>query len=175
MSVCRQVVLAIWRLVDLGRGLLGRGLLQGGVDRHRDPDLPAQRDGERVLELAPEPALELGAGEVVGDGHDRRALVERHRLAGPQPRALVGLEVPQDAAPGRAEVRCLLLHASRLPPCLVVRSRSGPGLDWSVAICLVHRIVHRLCTWSIRGGGTRSETRHEIVEISVSAGHSGNV
>ncbi len=47
--------------------------------------------GQRVLELASQPALELAAGELVGDGDDRGALVQGDRLAGAEPGPLVGL------------------------------------------------------------------------------------
>ena len=105
----------------VGTGLLGSPVLvELGVDRDRDPDLPAEGDGQGVLELAAQPALELAAGEVVGHGDDRGALVEGHRLAGAQPGALVGLEVLDDAAPGACEVRAAVLHA--FPPAFLLMS-----------------------------------------------------
>jgi hypothetical protein len=90
------------RLGDRSRlDLLGdrRRGVQGGVDGDRDPDLPREPLGERVLELPPEPALELGPREVVGDGDDRGALVQRHRLAVTQPGLLVWLQVVHHTSP----------------------------------------------------------------------------
>ena len=53
--------------------VLGRCLRRPceGVDGDRQPDLPAERLGQGVLELAAEPALELGPGELVGHRDDR--------------------------------------------------------------------------------------------------------
>ena len=105
--------------------------------------------GERVLELAAQPALELVAGELVGDRDDRGALVEGHRLAGAQPGALVGLEVVDDRAPGGAEVRGAAAPRVRSAVCCprVVAGRvrcQGTGCRRAGRF---HNFVHRLCTW----------------------------
>ncbi len=96
----------------LGAGGLGR-LLELGVHGDRDPDLATEAHRQRVLELGAQAALELVAGEVVGDRDDGGALVEGDRLTGAQPGALVGLEVVDHAAPGDSEVRGALVHRSR--------------------------------------------------------------
>jgi hypothetical protein len=61
------------------------------IDRDGDPDLVTEGDGERVLELTTQAALELTAREVVGHRDDRGVLVEGDRLAGAQPGSLVWL------------------------------------------------------------------------------------
>ncbi len=109
---CRHVTFWTYRHVHVFVG--HRRVVQGRVHGHRDPDLATEGHGERVLELSAQPALELAAGEVVGDGDDRGALVEGDRLARPQPRPLVGLQVVDDAAPGSVQVSRRVLHGSRL-------------------------------------------------------------
>ena len=66
------------------------------------------------LQAAPEqdpaaqPALELGPGEVVPDGDDRGVPVQGHRLAGPEPGLLVGLQVVDHALPGGHQIRIVV-------------------------------------------------------------------
>ena len=76
-----------------------------GVDGDRDPDLPAEGGAEGVLEPGAQPALELVAGEVVGDRDDRGALVQGHRPARGQPGPLVGRQVLDQRAPDRGRAR----------------------------------------------------------------------
>ena len=59
VSTCRHVAIVSTRR---RRGVVGSApasWLEGRVDGDRDPDLAAEGDGERVLELAAQPALEL--------------------------------------------------------------------------------------------------------------------
>ena len=122
--IYRQVAMETDRVIGFGsrwRGGLRR--LQRGIDGDGEPDVSGERLGEGVLELAPQPALELGAGELVGHRDDRGALVERHRFAVAQPGLLVGLQVLDHLLPGLVEAPLLrlrpLLH--RVSPPSVVR------------------------------------------------------
>ena len=122
-------------------------------------------DGERVLELAAQPALELAAGEVVGHGDDRGALVQGDRLAGAQPGPLVGLELVD--AP-RARRRARSVAVGRRPRgsvavssagCLV-RCAVGAGAADARSTALSTgcapgpRLVERACAETHRGTGS---------------------
>ena len=87
-------------VVELVDPVVGEGRVHG----HREVDGPAQRLAEHMLEPGSQPALQLGTGEVVGPGHDRRALVQRDRPAGGEPRPLVGGQVVDQALPVRTEL-----------------------------------------------------------------------
>ena len=80
-----------------------------GVDGDRDPDLAAEGGAEGVLEPGAQPALELVAGELVGDRDDRGALVQGHRPA---------------ARPARPAGWAAGPRPARSRPC---RAGSGPG------------------------------------------------
>src|SRR3954447_18760040 len=100
------------RLINIG-ALQGveagvRALTEGGVDRHREPDLMTEPHRERVLELAPQPTLELGAGELVTDRDDRGVAVQGDRFTGADPGLLVGLQLVDDVLPGSREVRVVV-------------------------------------------------------------------
>ena len=91
-----------------------------GVHRDGDPDLAVERGAEGVLEAGAQPALDLVAGEVVGDRDDRGALVQRHRAAAGQPGPLVGRQVLDQGAPdpvqlGRTGAVGVLLAGGSLP------------------------------------------------------------
>ena len=135
------------RLGRLPVGLGQAGALQLGVDGDRDPDLPAERVPECVLEAGAEASLELAAGELVGDRDDRGLAVQRDRLAGGQPGPLAGRQVVDELPPHGGEVgpgRFLGGHRAGCRPC---------GLPHSI---LVSRPV-RSCAWS----------RHEACSAAV--------
>ena len=138
LSTCRCLDLSLRRRTDAcrTRGCPAGGC-RAGIDRHREPDLPGEGHGEGILELATQPALELAAGELVGDGDDGGALVQGHRLAGAQPGALVGLELFHDIAPGGAEIGRTVLHGALLS--------SGPSL---VAEC-ARLVSPQLCPQAV--------------------------
>ena len=132
-EICRQSDLWTCRFVDFWIWRWGV-VVEGGVDRHGDADLAAERLAERVLELAAQAPLDLAAGEVVGDGDDRRALVDGHRLAGAQPGPLVGLELGDHARPHRGEVRLRGPSTGR-------SAQSRPRVGSSVRVLGVHVVM----------------------------------
>ncbi len=111
-----------------GRG----GALELGVHGHRDPHLGAERVAEGVLEPGAQPALELVAGELVGDRDDRGVLVQRDRAARGQPGPLVGRQVVDQRAPDGAEIgrRC----GARLAPVRCVVRAAGAGTAGGVVV-----------------------------------------
>ena len=87
-------------------GLVDRaGRQQHGVDGHPEPDVTTERQGQRLLDLAAQPAFELGAGELVGDLDDGLVAVQGDGRTGLEPGALVGRELLDHALPGGHEVR----------------------------------------------------------------------
>ena len=61
--------------------VLGGAGHQGRVDGGAEPDLAAEHLAQRTLELGSQPALDLGAGELVGDRDDRQLVVDGDRIA----------------------------------------------------------------------------------------------
>src|SRR6478609_8971854 len=114
MSICRHIDRWTDRLGGLGAA---GAVAELGVDGDREPDLVTVDRGQCVLELTPEPALELGPGEVVGDGDDRGVAVERDRFTGLDPRLLVGLQLLHHALPGGRQIQ-IVVH--RVCPALLV-------------------------------------------------------
>ena len=122
LSTCRLSTSSTRRLGVVGAGRTRRPRAAGSTVTAIRISRP-KRIGEGVLELGAQPALELVAGEVVGHGDDRGALVQGDRLAGAQPGPLVGLQVVDHAAPGDVEVRrCCCSTRSRFP-CRPARRR----------------------------------------------------
>ena len=110
----RRVVEATSRSVDISTGwtrrFIARGVSAGRPSPSAGFTVTASRisrpnaHGQGVLELAAQPALELGAGEVVADRDDRGVAVQRDRLAGLDPGLLVGLQLLDHALPGSSQV-----------------------------------------------------------------------
>src|SRR5829696_7541698 len=107
MEICRHIGGWIRRL-DRGAGLPRE---DARVYGDREADLATEALGERVLELAAQPALELRAGEVVRHRDDRGVAVPADGLADADPRLLVRLALPDDALPGGREVG-VVVHRS---------------------------------------------------------------
>ena len=126
--ICRHVDCR-WTVVDVaGDRLAGAALRRPscGVDGDRRAGSRAEDRGQRVLELAAQPALELGAGEVVGDGDDRGVPVEGDRFAGLDPGLLVGLQLLDHALPGGRQVRVVVHRV--VPLSSFARARWSPTL-----------------------------------------------
>src|SRR4051812_11989011 len=74
-----------------------------GVDRDGDPHRVVEGGAEGLLELRPQPALDLVAGELVGDRDDRGALVQGDRAAAGEPGTLVGRQLCEELLPREVE------------------------------------------------------------------------
>ena len=136
-------------------------LVERRVDRDREPDLAAEGDGQRVLELGAQPALELVAGELVGDGDDRGVLVQGQRLARPGAR-------PAGWAAGRRRRSRQTASRSGCGRCSASSPRSTRGLVPPLEpLDSVHTFVHRLCTHVTPCRGRRS--RAPVQTCSTSA------
>ena len=139
-----------------------------GVHGHRDPDLPAEGVAQGVLQPGAQPALELVAGELVGDRDDRGALVHRHRLAGRQPGALVGRQVVDQVAPQPVELgggsagRVLRAGSSgRSSPSRVMVVHVGPPHSRHHRSHQVARVV-----WCSAGPIDRTDAAHGSTPLS---------
>jgi hypothetical protein len=135
---CRHVDRSICQFVD--RNVLD--VLERGVDRDEHADLAAEALAQRVLDVVAQPALELGAGELVGDRDDRGVLVQRHGHARAQPGPLVGLEVLDDLLPCRPEIYLLVVHRTAFA--LHVYCSLSSGSHRLCPAAGVHRLLHKL-------------------------------
>ena len=127
---------------------VGAAVVELRVDRDRDPDLLAEGVGQRVLEAGAQPALELGAGEVVGDRDDRgvscrvTGSLERSQARWLGCRSSTRLRHDlrsrsPAASAGRSTAPSLFVDAGRPDPSFV---RGGPAAVRPI----VHNFVHRL-------------------------------
>ena len=172
--VCRHVVMSICRCVDLRRcravvggvvvgvvgAIGGRVGDQGRVDGGAEPDLAAVDAAERSLELGPQPALDLGAGELVGHRDDGQVVVDGHRVAVRQPGPLVGLHVLEHRSPCVGQVGSVCSTRSvRLLPL-------GPAVGcWALRCDWLPCRVRRLSTVFSTGCAPRSHGVGETVGL----------
>ena len=155
----RSARLGVGRRSSSGRGSGRAGVRGSGSTRDGEPDRLAEALAEGVLERRAQPALELVAGELVGDGDDRGALVQRQRLAGAQPGPLVGRRSSTSLRQRTSSVRAVWstrpAFACSTVGCFV------PALCTSCRRpSSLHTFVHRLCTGSAPCAGRALRRGH---------------